>query len=1019
MIMSNVRDSVKWKRPGFNFIQGINRKGYIAVSILLMVVNMSFASAAVAETTVGGTISTDTVWDVAGSPYIVTSNITVQGTDGADSITTLTIDPGVEVRFNQNTKLTVGANSGAPGALVAQGTVESPILFTSNQATPASGDWYGITFHNTSDDATSILEYCTIDYAGYGSLGALYIYSASPRILNCTVDNSKSYGIYGTNSSPQIANSSISNSYTYGLYLSGGASTITGNTFTNSGNYDIYFANPTGGSITDNTLNNGLYLSSLGITDLSGNTINYNDNYPLHLGADDVGMALTANTFNNVGTGAYLDVVGGTVGKDANWSALMPYHILGNITVQGTDGADSLTTLTIDPGAELRFNQYTQLNIGANSGNPGALAAQGTTGSPILFTSNLPTPASGDWYGIRFYNTSDDTTSILEYCTIDYAGYGGNGALYIYSASPRILNCTVDNSKSYGIYGTNSSSQIANSAISNSYTYGLYLSGGAPAITGNTFVNSGNYDIYFSGPAGGSITGNTLGVGLYLSGPGIADLSGNTIAYNTAYPLHLGADDVGMALTANTFNNVGTGAYLDVVGGTVSKDAVWQALMPYHILGTVTVKGTDGADNITSLTITPGTELRFNQSTQLSIGAASGDPGALISQGSVQSPIIFTANQATPTPGKWTGLYFYNTADDATSIVRLSHIEYATNGIYLNNAKPSIQGNTIRYASNSGLYVYGAGSDGSVAECNTITDNNYGIYISTALPLPHFNDLFNNTQYSMYNASAGEVNAEGNWWGSASDPGAGGNNVSGSIDYDPWSSSLNDCSSNYGSNDTTPPALVSINPANGGTLQSITNISFTLQDQESAVNDLVVISSVAVQKIGGAAVSGTTVEANDTFTFTPDTLPLSDGNYQITFTAADVIGNETIYTSSFTIDTLAPDKPVITGGLVASGTIRERPVENIANTVSVLLTGTAENGTTLWINDSQQGTVSSGTWSASVNLSAGDNTFEVWVVDQVGLRSPSAWVDIWLETAPMMKLDYDEAGRLKNVIPLQ
>ena len=214
MIMSNVRDSVKWKKPGFNFIQGINRKGYIAVSILLMVVSMSFATAAVAETTVGGTISTDTVWDVAGSPYIVTSNITVQGTDGADSITTLTIDPGVDVRFNQNTKLTVGASSGDPGALVAQGTAESPILFTSNQATPASGDWYGIIFQNTSDDATSILEYCTVDYAGYSS-GALYIYSASPQILNCTVDNSKSYGIYGTNSSPQIANSTISNSYGY------------------------------------------------------------------------------------------------------------------------------------------------------------------------------------------------------------------------------------------------------------------------------------------------------------------------------------------------------------------------------------------------------------------------------------------------------------------------------------------------------------------------------------------------------------------------------------------------------------------------------------------------------------------------------------------------------------------------------------------------------------------------------------------------------------------------------------
>ena len=52
-----------------------------------------------ADTTVGGTISTDTTWSVTGNPYIVTSNITVIGTDGADGITTLTIEPGVTVKF--------------------------------------------------------------------------------------------------------------------------------------------------------------------------------------------------------------------------------------------------------------------------------------------------------------------------------------------------------------------------------------------------------------------------------------------------------------------------------------------------------------------------------------------------------------------------------------------------------------------------------------------------------------------------------------------------------------------------------------------------------------------------------------------------------------------------------------------------------------------------------------------------------------------------------------------------------
>jgi hypothetical protein len=106
-----------------------------------------------ADTTVSGTISTDTTWTSSGSPYIVTSSITVKGTDGADGITTLTIEPGAQVRFNQYTMLTVGASSGDPGALAAQGTAADPVVFTSNKATPAAGDWYYIKFDNTSDDA--------------------------------------------------------------------------------------------------------------------------------------------------------------------------------------------------------------------------------------------------------------------------------------------------------------------------------------------------------------------------------------------------------------------------------------------------------------------------------------------------------------------------------------------------------------------------------------------------------------------------------------------------------------------------------------------------------------------------------------------------------------------------------------------------------------------------------------------------------------------------------------------------
>ncbi|MEK9148623.1 MAG: hypothetical protein AAB267_01110, partial [Candidatus Desantisbacteria bacterium] len=62
---------------------------------------------ALADTPVSGVISTDTTWNLAGSPYIVTGNVYVQGA----ATPTLTINPNVEVRFAQNQSLFIGDNS--------------------------------------------------------------------------------------------------------------------------------------------------------------------------------------------------------------------------------------------------------------------------------------------------------------------------------------------------------------------------------------------------------------------------------------------------------------------------------------------------------------------------------------------------------------------------------------------------------------------------------------------------------------------------------------------------------------------------------------------------------------------------------------------------------------------------------------------------------------------------------------------------------------------------------------------
>ena len=131
----------------------------IGLSLLLAFLSISPVSAA---TPVSGTIGEDTTWAWADSPYTVTGNVTVAS--GA----TLTIEPGVTVKFDSGKSLIV------EGTLVAQGTSSDEITFTSSAASPAAGDWGYIKFTGSSVPASfdgngdyssgSIMEYCTAEY---------------------------------------------------------------------------------------------------------------------------------------------------------------------------------------------------------------------------------------------------------------------------------------------------------------------------------------------------------------------------------------------------------------------------------------------------------------------------------------------------------------------------------------------------------------------------------------------------------------------------------------------------------------------------------------------------------------------------------------------------------------------------------------------------------------------------------------------------------------------------------------
>jgi hypothetical protein len=111
----------------------------------LVAVSVSFAGcdggeAPEAETLHSGIITASETWRASDNPHVVRGNVLVRGAGNP----VLTLEPGVQVRFEQAASLTVGDGAGGQGMLRAEGTAAQPILFTSNAGQPQPGDWQGL-----------------------------------------------------------------------------------------------------------------------------------------------------------------------------------------------------------------------------------------------------------------------------------------------------------------------------------------------------------------------------------------------------------------------------------------------------------------------------------------------------------------------------------------------------------------------------------------------------------------------------------------------------------------------------------------------------------------------------------------------------------------------------------------------------------------------------------------------------------------------------------------------------------
>ena len=213
------------------FFRGTPAQRFLCLIIGAIVLASLFpAATAMATTYVNAAIRQNTVWTKSGSPYIVTGNIEIALSGAGTAV--LTIEPGVEVRFNANAGLVVGGSWDHHGALYAQGTEDSPIIFTSN-GLQVKGSWKGIRFTSTTTENRSLLEHVIVEYAGLQYDASILCEGTYPVIKNSTIRQSSGYPVKIEAQNVNISNLAYEDNAINATLVKGGtihANTTWGNT---------------------------------------------------------------------------------------------------------------------------------------------------------------------------------------------------------------------------------------------------------------------------------------------------------------------------------------------------------------------------------------------------------------------------------------------------------------------------------------------------------------------------------------------------------------------------------------------------------------------------------------------------------------------------------------------------------------------------------------------------------------------------------------------------------------------
>jgi len=151
------------------------------------------------------------IWKNFGTAYLLESFVSING----EYKTILEIESGVTIKLDRGSGFKVGTASQWGGTLIAVGTEEKPIIFTSIKEYPYYGGWSGIVFYTNTREGT-ILDHCQILYAGEYSLNfkeaSIHICCNDDNvsIMNSTVAHSSHYGlVVSSSANPYLHNNTF------------------------------------------------------------------------------------------------------------------------------------------------------------------------------------------------------------------------------------------------------------------------------------------------------------------------------------------------------------------------------------------------------------------------------------------------------------------------------------------------------------------------------------------------------------------------------------------------------------------------------------------------------------------------------------------------------------------------------------------------------------------------------------------------------------------------------------------